>query len=214
MTEETRTSGVSTFGDNTSCDKPECQKQIKNLTNENELLHFDAKHKISLLEHQRNQFKHLYSQEKSAFDAFQGNFYHDGKIPTQATCPACIGHRAALIRHREFNAVNIDALTERHNNDMQTFDSIRKELMAEKIENGRLKSQLREKTNSESKYKGMLERVNDEKETYKQHLAIMKHRASSLETELIGVKVKNEYLMHSSSGSKRTIEDVHTNDED
>ena len=107
------------FADETVCSSPCCQAVyakynriyekyieqldgLRDLSNENQLLDFDLKSKVAALEHKNNKLQQQYELEVSVVKAFQGDINQDRPLTQgKPTCPNCIGHRQALVNHRE-----------------------------------------------------------------------------------------------------------------
>lgn len=243
-------SDLEPFGITVLCDKPDCvamyakyssvydkylkqHQDYKTLKDQNTLLSFDFRHKLSLLETQQKHLKHIIDKEKAATDAMQNMATSEGMTAWGAsTCSGCVHHRNALIAYRTYTSKNCDSIMDLQTEEKRILDSAREDLKVALMANAKLKVQsmkcndpfwkdrevqsLKEEV---SKYKSLAEKADQtivqlkrEKEEGAVRLAICKQRAESLETELIRMRMNDRpdfgHVSHAESPRpKRKLEE-------
>jgi len=254
MTDQDEEGSLEQFGPGCMCENEECQsmyarykaiyeqhvghlEQIHKLTQDNQLLSSEIKHRVAFLELNKQQLGQMLEHEKMICDILQ----HKTNVSTKNTsgglhpvCEGCMYHRSALVLQRSLNSNNYPNVRAVQEEGLRVLKSAQDELMAEKLINGKLRVKIqmrndpfwkdREVTQlgeEVSRYKSMYEEsskhadaLKGELDKCKQQLLISNEKIDMLETELIKAKTDLEELatanqskQKSSNGMKRKHED-------
>jgi hypothetical protein len=120
-------------------------ERVHTLTHENQLLSYDVKHKVALLELDKEQLGLMIEQEKQVSDILlhetpvSVHSVHGGEHPV---CEGCMHHRQALIQYRTNNAKNYTNVKAIQDKNQSNVDSYKKELDAALVINGRLRMRI------------------------------------------------------------------------
>jgi hypothetical protein len=120
-------------------------QRVHMLTHENQLLSSEIKHKVALLELEKEQLGLMLEQEKKVSDILQHNIdvsvdnINGGLYPV---CAGCVNHRAALIQHRTNNSENYNNVRRIHEENTRIMESCKKEVQTERLINGKLRMQM------------------------------------------------------------------------
>jgi hypothetical protein len=222
------------FGPQPTCENEECQamycrykaiytkyyenlQRVHTLTHENQLISSEIKHKVALLELDKQQLGYMLEQEKQVSDILQHktdvsvNNINGGLHPV---CTGCMYHRAALIQHRTLNSDNYPNVRRIHEENQRILESCKEELLVEKLINAKFRIRMGKNVDpfwkdqevlqlrgELSQYKEMFEEsksnadsLKEELHKCKELLLILKQNRDMLENELVKSKMasKNE----------------------
>jgi hypothetical protein len=161
-------------------------ERVHTLTHENQLLSCDVKHKVALLELDKEQLGLMIEQEKQVSDILQHKApvsvqsVHGGEHPV---CDGCVHHRQALIQHRSNNAKNYTNVKAIQDKNQSIVDSYKKELDAALLINGRLRVKMGQNIDPFWKDKETLQ-LRGELSQCKEMYEASKRNANSLKAEL------------------------------